>query len=87
MLATIFEQQGNTTEALNAFRAFYDIERAIINSESEQRTQKLTVQFQVAQAKQHAEIERLKNVELAGALKRVEEANVSRRRMPSKPNY
>ncbi len=75
LLSTIFDQQGNATEALNAFRAFYDIERAIINSESEQRTQKLTVQFQVAQAKQNAEIERLKNVELAGALKRVEEAN------------
>jgi signal transduction histidine kinase/DNA-binding NarL/FixJ family response regulator len=75
LLATIFEQQGNTTEALNAFRTFYDIERAIINSESEKRMQNLTVQFQVAQAKQNAEIERLKNVELAGALKRVEEAN------------
>ncbi|MFQ3596989.1 MAG: tetratricopeptide repeat protein [Chloroherpetonaceae bacterium] len=73
--STVLEKQGKSTDALEAFRKFYSIERDIINLEAEKRAQSLTVQYQVEQAKQQAEIERLKTIELANALKKVEEAN------------
>ncbi len=70
-----FETIGDPTRALDAFRKFYDVERERLNLESEKRAQSLAVQYKVAEAKQQAEIEHLKNVELAAALKKVEEAN------------
>ncbi|MGQ9806814.1 MAG: tetratricopeptide repeat protein [Chlorobiales bacterium] len=73
--STVLEKQGKSSDALEAFRKFYSIERDIINLEAEKRAQSLTVQYQVEQARQQAELERLKSIELADALKKVEEAN------------
>jgi signal transduction histidine kinase/DNA-binding NarL/FixJ family response regulator/Flp pilus assembly protein TadD len=75
LLSTLYQLQGKSDDALDAFRKFYTIERDLINLDAEKHLQNLTVRFQVTQAKQQAEIERLKNVELADALKRLEEAN------------
>lgn len=59
---------GATTEALDAFSDAYAIEKSVLTGRAEQRAQSLRVLHQLEQARQQAEIERLRNVELHAAL-------------------
>ncbi len=74
-LATAYESAGKFEEALRYERAYRDLRDEIVGEEQQKRTQSLMILHQTEQAKKDAELERLKNIELADALKKVEEAN------------
>jgi signal transduction histidine kinase/DNA-binding NarL/FixJ family response regulator len=74
-LAIAYESAGKFEEALRYERAYRDLRDELIGEEQQKRTQSLKILHQTEQAKKDAELERLKNIELADALKKVEEAN------------
>jgi diguanylate cyclase (GGDEF)-like protein len=68
VLAEAFEASGNLRQALDHTRTSHRLEHEFRNSESEQRLQAFAVRHDLDRARSQAEIERLKNVELAGLL-------------------
>jgi signal transduction histidine kinase len=70
-----FELTGNYQNALADERRARQIKDDVVGEEQQKATRALTVLHQTEQAKKDAELERLKNIELANALKKVEEAN------------
>ena len=74
-LAIAYESAGKFEEALHYERAYRDLKDDLVGEEQQKRTQSLMILHQTEQAKKDAELERLKNIELADALKKVEEAN------------
>jgi len=70
-----FELIGNYQNALADERRARRIKDDVVGEEQQKTTRALTVLHQTEQAKKDAELERLKNIELANALKKVEEAN------------
>lgn len=74
-LAIAYEGAGKFEEALRYEREYRDLRDELVGEEQQKRTQSLMIQHQTEQAKKDTELERLKNIELADALKKVEEAN------------
>ncbi len=74
-LAIAHETNGNFEESLRYERAYRDLRDELVGEEQQKRTQSLMILHKTEQAKKDAELERLKNIELANALKNVEEAN------------
>ncbi len=74
-LAIAHESAGKFEEALRYERAYRDLKDDLVGEEQQKRTQSLMILHQTEQAKKDAGLERLKNIELADALKKVEEAN------------
>lgn len=74
-LAIAYESAGKFEEALRYERAYRDLRDDLVGEEQQKRTQSLMILHKTEQAKKDAELERLKNIELADALKKVEEAN------------
>lgn len=74
-LAKVYESTGETAKALEHYKRYHTLERDVYNTEKEQDAKRLMVQFDLERAQQGAEMHRLKNVELAQALRKVEEAN------------
>jgi len=70
-----FELTGNYQNALADERRARRIKDDVVGEEQQKATRALTVLHQTEQAKKDAELERLKNIELVNALKKVEEAN------------
>ncbi len=64
-LAEEYERIGDIEKAYFHFKKFHEIERQVFNEESDKKTKNLQVIHQVEQAKKEAEIQRLRNVELA----------------------
>ncbi len=60
-----YERIGNIEKAYYHFKKFHEIERQVFNEESDKKTKNLQIIHQVEQAKKEAEIQRLRNVELA----------------------
>ncbi|PTA69580.1 GGDEF-domain containing protein [Deinococcus arcticus] len=67
LLAALCEQEGDHPAALTYTRAHFDLERQIHAREVESRSQLLTAQIRLELLQREAEIERLRNVELAQA--------------------
>lgn len=59
LLATAYEQLGDTPQALYHFRAFYQAEKTLFNEENERQVRKLAVQFDTERARHEAEEQRL----------------------------
>lgn len=71
-LAERFEQLGEFQRALHHFKKYQLIKDEMFNEESDKRIKNLQVTFKVEEAKKQAEIEHLKNIELANALAEAE---------------
>ncbi len=74
-LGVALELIGDYQNALYNERRARQIKDEVVGEEQQKATRALTVLHQTEQAKKDAELERLKNIELANALKKVEEAN------------
>ncbi len=61
MLSHLYEQKGDTANALNYYKRFHAIEQEIKNEESERRIQSLSIAYEAEQAKKEAELRRLEN--------------------------
>jgi diguanylate cyclase (GGDEF)-like protein len=68
MLADAFERADNLRSALDHTREYQRLESKFRDSESERRVQAFAVRHDLDRARNQAEIERLKSVELAGLL-------------------
>lgn len=71
-LAATFEKMNDHRSALHHYRKYHELEEKLFNEGSDKKRQLLMVQFQVERAEKETEIQRLKNVELADALRTVE---------------
>jgi hypothetical protein len=60
-----YERIGDIEKAYFHFKKFHEFERQVFNEESDKKTKNLQIIHQVEQAKKEAEIQRLRNVELA----------------------
>ena len=60
-----YERIGDIEKAYYHFKKFHEIERQVFNEESDKKTKNLQIIHQVEQTKKEAEIQRLRNVELA----------------------
>jgi serine phosphatase RsbU (regulator of sigma subunit) len=60
-----YERIGDIEKAYAHFKKFHEIERQVFNEESDKKTKNLQIIHQVEQTKKEAEIQRLRNVELA----------------------
>jgi signal transduction histidine kinase len=77
LLAGIYEKQGKFDLSLKHFKASYEKELEYLREEAETKAKNISTQLEIEQAQQEAEIQRLKNIELAKALEEVKELNVS----------
>ena len=77
LLAGIYEKQGKFDLSLKHFKASYEKELEYLKEEAETKAKNITTQLEIEQAQKEAEIQRLKNIELAKALEEVKELNVS----------
>lgn len=71
-LSERLEQLGEFQRALHHFKKYQLIKDEMFNEESDKRIKNLQVTFKVEEAKKQAEIEHLKNIELANALAEAE---------------
>lgn len=72
LYAGAFELQGDFEKALHHCREFQRTREEVLGSDANERIRKLQIGFQVQKAEQDAEIERLRNVELAEKNDRLE---------------
>jgi diguanylate cyclase (GGDEF)-like protein len=78
-IATCYEQLGDLAKSLNYYKRFHQLEKEVFNEASDEQLKKLQIIHEVEQTKviaeQHrieAELERVRNVELAAALAEAE---------------
>ncbi|MBC8144875.1 MAG: tetratricopeptide repeat protein [bacterium] len=74
-LSDAYEELGNPTKALEHARALSDVVERRATTEAARRIQAFEIDQQIEMAKKEAEIERLRNVELASALQQLEQAH------------
>ncbi len=72
-LAELLEQQGRHAQALSVAREHFDLERQMHAREVDARSQLLTAEIRLELLNREAEIERLRNVELAQANRALQE--------------
>lgn len=77
LLADIYEKQGKSDTALMHLKAAYEKELEYIREEADVKARNISTQLEIEQAQKEAEIQRLKNIELANALEEVKTLNVS----------
>lgn len=71
ILSQVYEQENNTELAFYHFKIAHQKQIEYINQESDVKTKNLEIQNEVEKAQREAEIQRLRNVELAKALEEV----------------
>lgn len=71
-LAQTHKDLGNHALALRHFEHFHSLEREVRDQQTERRLRAFTAQHEIEKARAEAEIERLRNVELARALEALE---------------
>jgi diguanylate cyclase (GGDEF)-like protein len=77
-LSDAFERSGDFNQALLYFKGFFDLERIMKDENMEQRLRVFSAQHEVEKLRTEAEIQRLRNVELAQALEALEEAKLEK---------
>jgi signal transduction histidine kinase len=77
LIAEIYEKQNNNELALKHLRSAYEKELEYLREEAEVKAKNISTQLEIEQAQKEAEIQRLKNIELAKALEDVKQLNVS----------
>jgi signal transduction histidine kinase len=76
-LSEIYEKKDGPRKALDYLQLAYKKEIEYLKEESEVKAKNIATQLEIEQAQKEAEIERLKNVELAKALDEVKQLNIS----------
>lgn len=77
LLADIYEKQEKSELALKHLKYAYDKELEYMREEAEVKARNISTQLEIEQAQKEAEIQRLRNIELAKALEDVKQLNVS----------
>jgi len=72
----LYESQGNTTKALEHYKAYAKLYIQRLKDVAEKRTKALSIQFDVDHLQQEQEIDQLKNVELERAVEQLEELSI-----------
>lgn len=75
LIAHVEEQTDNTREALYYYHEYMRLKEEVLNQHRLQTISEMQIRFNVEQSQKEKEIYRLKNVELAGALEKVESLN------------
>lgn len=75
LLARMEERTGNAEAALSYYREYIRVKEEVLDERRRQAVSEMQIRFDVEQAEKEKEIYRLKNVELAGALEKVEILN------------
>ncbi|WP_026999956.1 SpoIIE family protein phosphatase [Eisenibacter elegans] len=75
LLAQLYKAQGRLAQALEAYEQYMEVKTAFMKEEQRLQMDNLRAVFQVEQAKQDAEIERLKTVEIRQAYAKIESQN------------
>lgn len=75
-LAEYYELSGEYHKALEHFKQYQQMEKEVLNAESQNRMKNQQIAFAVERSKREAEIHQLKNVELKKAYDEIEEKNM-----------
>lgn len=72
-MAIIYDGEGNLAESLRHYKAYVKLKEEVMGDQSANQMSKMQAVFNVKQARQETEIERLRNVELAAAYREIEQ--------------
>lgn len=86
MLSESYEKMGDAENALMHLKIAYRKEIELLNEEAELRAKNISTQLEIEQAQKEAEIQRLKNIELAQALEDVKKLNVNLKELNDEKN-
>lgn len=75
LASEIYSALGQSDKALEQYRRFHELDREVLSAEARRTSANLRMQMDIEKEQREAEIHRLRNVELAGALKKLESAN------------
>ncbi len=75
ILADIYRQLGDYQKAYEHFVRFHELEKALLLEQSEEKTKKLTLQYELDKSQREAELYRLKNEDLARLNEKLQQAN------------
>jgi signal transduction histidine kinase len=81
-----FERSGDTPLALHHLKLAYSKELEFLREEAEAKARKISTQLEIEQAQKEAEIQRLRNVELAKALEDVKKLNIELKNLNDEKN-
>ncbi|QJR16571.1 diguanylate cyclase [Usitatibacter palustris] len=73
-LAQALKAQGKNDEALQHFEAYHEIERSLVNADSQRRMRGMEVKLRLDQAQREAQLHRQKSAELTEAYDRLQAA-------------
>jgi len=76
-LSEVYQKKEDYKASLEHLHTAYKKELEYLKEESEAKAKKIATQIEIEQAQKEAELERLKNVELAKALEEVKQLNIS----------
>ncbi len=86
LLAEAYEKIENTSKALYHLKIAYKKELELLKEEAEIRAKNISTQLEIEQAQKEAEIQRLKNIELAQALEDVKKLNINLKELNDEKN-
>jgi signal transduction histidine kinase len=86
MLADAYEKTNNSAKALYHLKIAYRKELEFLKEEAEIHAKNISTQLEIEQAQKEAEIQRLKNIELAQALEDVKKLNVNLKDLNNEKN-
>lgn len=86
MLSEVYERINNTAKALYHLKLAYTREMELVSEEAELKAKNISTQLEIEQAQKEAEIQRLKNIELAQALEDVKKLNVNLKELNDEKN-
>ena len=85
-LSETFEKLNDSPKALYHLKNAYKKEMELLREDSELRAKNISTQLEIEQAQKEAEIQRLKNIELAQALEDVKKLNVKLKELNDEKN-
>ncbi len=74
-LAQAFEELGDVQKAYEHFKKFHELEKTLLLEQSEEKTKKLTLKYELDKSQREAELYRLKNEDLARLNEELDQAN------------
>ncbi|MCI0715619.1 MAG: tetratricopeptide repeat-containing sensor histidine kinase [Chlorobi bacterium] len=86
LLSKIYEKEKSTEKALEHYKLSHEKELEFITEESEALAKNIEAQLEIEQVQQEAEIQRLRNIELAKALDEVKKLNISLKELNDEKN-
>jgi signal transduction histidine kinase len=86
MLSEIYEKENNPAQALEHYKTSHEKEIEYLNEETAHKAKNIAIQHEVEKAQKEAEIQKLRNVELAKALEDVEVLNENLKELNEEKN-